>query len=98
MPEKTASHSFYIHIYYQHNCSWQGEIRWMDQGHGGSLYFRSFLEMTMMIKKALEKCDQNNENFRTWENTAKIETTNIKKVAGEKNAKKQKQKIGRNPS
>ncbi len=51
------------------NCrqnNWKGEIRWLDGRE--AVYFRSFLEMVILLQEALEKqglhCGE--DDFRSW--------------------------------
>lgn len=42
--------SYIIHIRYRCNSSWQGEVRWLDKKHGQTIYFRSVLELLMLLE------------------------------------------------
>lgn len=43
--------SFFIHVIYRQNTSWQGEVRW----NGQRSYFRSGLELMSLIRSGLER-------------------------------------------
>ena len=47
--------TFVIHVQFRRNASWQGEIRWVDEGK--TQMFRSTLEMIKLIDDALESTD-----------------------------------------
>ena len=68
--QQTGSANFLIKIYFQRNCSWQGKIQWLDK-KGGSQFFRSYLEMTMLIKEAIENNEdiEVDDQLRCWEKT-----------------------------
>ncbi len=58
--------SFIVRILNCQQNNWKGEIRWLDGK--GNVYFRSLLEMVMLIQEALEKQDLHSEvdDFRSW--------------------------------
>ncbi|WP_082020763.1 hypothetical protein [Candidatus Soleaferrea massiliensis] len=55
--------TFVIHVQFRRNASWQGEIRWVDEGK--TQIFRSTLEMIKLIDDALESTDD--ADRITWE-------------------------------
>lgn len=64
--------NFLIRIYFQRNCSWQGEIKWLDPKQGKSAYFRSFLELIFLLQSAVEDSEdvEAKECLRSWEQLA----------------------------
>ena len=69
---KVVGTSFLIRIIYRQHASWQGEIHWLDGEK--MMYFRSFLEMIMLMQEAIEttgvpKADY---HFRGWEDEGQV--------------------------
>jgi hypothetical protein len=63
---KDGGQGFFIRILYRQNASYQGEICWMEKGK--CLYFRSLLEMIMLLQEALEEAGvpQAEYTLKTW--------------------------------
>ncbi len=57
--------NFLITVYNQENHSYQGVIEWLDTGK--KLSFRSELEMSHLIRKALETTSQDDNSLRNWD-------------------------------
>jgi len=53
--KKIGSTDFLIRIQFRQHATWQGEIQWLGVKHERRRFFRSFLEMVMLIQEALEK-------------------------------------------
>ncbi len=53
--KKVGSTDFLIRIQFRQHSTWQGEIQWLGKKHEKRRFFRSFLEMIMLIQEALEK-------------------------------------------
>lgn len=51
MSRKQSNDTFIIQIAYQQNDTWQGTLKWMNQGK--EAHFRSTLELLHMIDSAL---------------------------------------------
>ncbi|MDF3004079.1 MAG: hypothetical protein K0S22_551 [Oscillospiraceae bacterium] len=51
MSHKQSNDTFIIQIAYQQNDTWQGTLKWMNQGK--EAHFRSTLELLHMIDSAL---------------------------------------------
>ena len=64
--------SFIVRILNCQQNNWKGEIRWLDGQD--TVYFRSLLEMIMLIQEALEKQNIHAEvdDFRSWIKMEKI--------------------------
>ena len=62
-----SSTEFLITIHFKQNSSWQGEIQWLN-GKGRKMFFRSFLEMVMLMNEALIVTDEKagEKRLRTW--------------------------------
>ncbi len=63
---KDVTAAFLIRIRFRQNASWQGTIQWLEARK--SRHFRSFLEMTLLIRQALEKTTggKSGVEFRSW--------------------------------
>ena len=63
---KSAGQEFFIRIMFRQHASWQGEICWMNGEK--SLYFRSMLEMIMLLQEALDEAGvpEADYTFRSW--------------------------------
>ena len=63
MSRKQSNDTFIIQIAYQQNDTWQGTLKWMNQGK--EAHFRSTLELIHMIDSALnsdpESTDSNSD-------------------------------------
>ncbi len=59
--------TFNIRVIYRDNTSWQGEIQWLEGKQ--TRYFRSLLEMIMLMNEAMKTTDQPQANFafRNWD-------------------------------
>jgi len=53
--KKIGSTDFLIRVQFRQHATWQGEIQWLGVKHERRRFFRSFLEMVMLIQEALEK-------------------------------------------
>lgn len=62
---RLGGESFLIRVQYQENATWQGAIQWLDGRKTQT--FRSLLEMTMLIREALEQNCSSGLLFRSWE-------------------------------
>ncbi|MEA5136863.1 MAG: hypothetical protein VB035_12075 [Candidatus Fimivivens sp.] len=51
MSHKQSNDTFIVQIAYQQNDTWQGTLKWMNQGK--EAHFRSTLELIHMIDSAL---------------------------------------------
>lgn len=62
-----SSTEFLITIHFKQNSSWQGEIQWLN-GKGQKMFFRSFLEMVMLMNEALDSANDkgHEEKLRSW--------------------------------
>ena len=67
-----SSTEFLITIHFKQNSSWQGEIQWLN-GKGRKMFFRSFLEMVMLMNEALDSVDEKDseEKLRSWKTSYK---------------------------
>lgn len=52
MSQNAKSHTFVVQVAYQQNATWQGTIKWMDQGKVA--HFRSALELVNMMDEAIK--------------------------------------------
>jgi len=59
--------AFLVRILFRQNATWMGEIHWLEGEK--KLYFRSLLEMVMLMQEALERTGtpQAEYSFRTWD-------------------------------
>ncbi|RQD75693.1 MAG: hypothetical protein D5R97_05650 [Candidatus Syntrophonatronum acetioxidans] len=55
----THGPNFYLRIYYRQNATWQGSIQWVEEK--STIFFRSYLEMVLLIQEALEKTQSKQE-------------------------------------
>jgi len=64
--QKSGGQEFFIHIMFRQHVSWQGEISWLNSEK--SLYFRSMLEMIMLLQEALDEAGvpEADYTFRSW--------------------------------
>lgn len=62
--------NFLIQIQYRHNSSWQGRIVWLDTKK--VLVFRSFLELVMLIREALDG-NSYADQLESWENRREVQ-------------------------
>ncbi len=71
--------SFIVRVLNCQQNNWKGEIRWLDGKE--TVYFRSLLEMIMLIQDALEKQDMQNEvdDFRFWTEVKEVTVGRDKK-------------------
>ena len=62
-----GSSDFYIRIMFRQNASWQGEILWIKTNE--KRYFRSSLELTMLIQEAMDVTHSPTEELRirSWQ-------------------------------
>ena len=65
-PEKDVSNTFMIQVLFCQNSSIQGRISWMEGEK--SVYFRSLLEMMVLMLEALEESGvpQADYEIRSW--------------------------------
>ncbi len=63
----TGGATFIIRVLNCKQNNWKGEIRWLDGKD--TIYFRSLLEMVILLQEALEKqglhCSE--DDFRSWD-------------------------------
>lgn len=64
---KVGSTAFLVRIIFRQNATWMGEINWLEEDK--KLYFRSLLEMVMLMQSALETTETPpaEYTFRSWE-------------------------------
>ncbi|NLP17722.1 MAG: hypothetical protein GX376_01380 [Firmicutes bacterium] len=64
-PRATASSTFLIKILYTQHNSIQGIVQWIDQEE--AVYFRSLLELIILMEDALKKGKKRTDAFRIWD-------------------------------
>ena len=64
---KVGSTAFLVRIIFRQNATWMGEIHWLEEDK--KLYFRSLLEMVMLMQEALDTTGTPpaEYTFRSWE-------------------------------
>ena len=64
---RVGDSAFLIRIIYRQNATWMGEIHWLNGEK--KLYFRSMMEMLMLMQEALDKSGTPpaEYSFRTWQ-------------------------------
>ncbi len=50
-----GSTDFLLRIQFRQHATWQGEIQWLGNWPEKKRFFRSFLEMVMLIQEALDQ-------------------------------------------
>lgn len=54
-PSGYKGSTFVLRVLYRQNATWQGDIQWLDEKEGGKRFFRSLLEMIVLMNDALER-------------------------------------------
>ncbi|WMJ83223.1 hypothetical protein ACS3UN_09110 [Oscillospiraceae bacterium LTW-04] len=60
MSRKQSNDTFIVQIAYQQNDTWQGTLKWMNQGK--EAHFRSTLELIHMIDSAISSEDTKSDS------------------------------------
>jgi hypothetical protein len=63
---------FLIRVHFRQNASWQGEVHWLEADK--KIFFRSFLELVMLLQEALDEADSPKAEylFRSWTDKEEI--------------------------
>ena len=63
---KVGGSEFALRVLFRQNSSIQGELHWLDTGQ--KMFFRSLLELIMLIQEALEEADtpKHEGRLRSW--------------------------------
>ncbi len=63
---KGGESAFLIRILFRQNATWMGEVQWLDGEK--KLYFRSLLELVMLMQEALDTSDTPPADYsvRNW--------------------------------
>lgn len=72
---RIGSTDILIKIRFRQHASWQGEIQWLESKKSKTLFFRSLLELILLIQEAVEAEDriEASYHFRTWEDSVSKE-------------------------
>ena len=64
---KVGDSAFLVRVMFRQNATWMGEIHWLNGEK--KLYFRSMMEMLMLMQEALDKSGTPpaEYSFRTWQ-------------------------------
>ncbi len=59
--------SFFVQLFFRKGATWQGQVHWLETGQKRS--FRSCLELTLLLKEAMEifNAPPANYSFRNWQ-------------------------------
>jgi hypothetical protein len=59
--------SFFVQFMFREGATWQGQVHWLETGQKRS--FRSCLELTLLLKEAMEMISVPAANycFRSWQ-------------------------------
>lgn len=67
---RQSSSSFLVRFIFRQNCSWQGEVHWLDEDRKSN--FRSALELIKLMLEAMEESEspQADYELRSWDKSA----------------------------
>lgn len=73
--KSTGKPEFQVRLHHRQNCSWQGELYWLNTGE--KITFRSLLELINLIQEAAEISSEPEaeEYLRTWKTSAEKVST-----------------------